>query len=77
MTLPRLEAIFDRWERVPPITVSVAGIADSLGVKFKSLGGWRRKRDAGGGDLQALMADLGASGMGARSSKEKPEWLTT
>lgn len=69
MTLPRFEAICGHWKRVPPIAVTTALIAQSLGA-------WKPdapppKAAPTQGDLQGLVDMLGGAGF----SREKPEWL--
>lgn len=34
MTLPKLNALIERWKIVPPLSAAVAGIAAFLGVTF-------------------------------------------
>jgi hypothetical protein len=36
MTLPRLDAVLTRWEKVPPLSVTVLRIADVAGVERPS-----------------------------------------
>lgn len=66
MTIPRMEAISRRWQRIPPLSVLVANIAAALG--------WQPPNEpAGDGNIQELV-DLMGSGSFAT---EKPAWLTT
>lgn len=65
MTLPRFDAIAKHWERIPPLSVSVAGIAAALGVE-------RKARPSAGQDMGEL-AGLVGSGF----TSEIPEWLKT
>lgn len=38
MTIPKLIALIARWKIVPPLAVTLAGIASALGVEMKSKG---------------------------------------
>lgn len=76
MTLPRLEAVVARWQQTPPLSVSVAAIAEAVGVEFKKGPApqqqQRSVRPAKKQSPQALFDLLGgAAGIGS----EKPEWL--
>lgn len=64
MTLPRMEAIAKHWEKIPPLSVSLAGIAAALGVKREE------KKDESQQNLDELAAIFG--GVSGR-----PEWLKT
>lgn len=64
MTLPRMEAIAKRWETVPPLSVSVAGIAAALGIKREP-----KKTVAEEQNIDELAALFGGI-------SRKPEWLT-
>lgn len=72
MTLPRLAVIAERWERVPPLSVSVACIAQALGAKP---GRSSSKRDdaANEGSMDELMSIMGGGVNGFNS--ELPQWL--
>jgi hypothetical protein len=70
MTLPRMEAVLKRWEQIPPLSVSLAGIAATLGVPRPSGG----SKQARGKNRQSLFDDLRAAGV---KPGKKPEWLTT
>jgi hypothetical protein len=60
-----MAAIVKRWEVVPPLSVSIAGIAAALGVKRPE------KAAAQQGNMEELAGMLGTTlGQG------KPEWLT-
>ncbi len=65
MTLPRYEAIAEHWEKVPPLSVSAAAIAQAMGVKREAP---KRKGEQ---DLQGLFETLGGAGF----KTEKPTWL--
>lgn len=70
MTLPRYEAVCAHWERVPPISVSAAAIAASMGVKRQKVGkgAGEQERTA---NRQGLFDMLGGAGF----KSETPEWL--
>ena len=65
MTLPRMAAILNHWELTPPVAVSLAGIAASLGVKMEP----KKSAAENASELQEL---LGVPGIVAG----RPEWLT-
>lgn len=65
MTVPRLNAIAERWKLCPPLSVSVAAVAASLGVPI----GQKTPQQ---GDLQSLVDTLGSVGL----NQGMPEWLT-
>lgn len=64
MTLPRMAAISKHWEQVPPVSITLAGIAAALGVKKPEKANVQQ-------DMSALMGELGGMLKGG-----KPEWLT-
>lgn len=65
MTLPRMAAIAKRWEEVPPLSISIAGIAAALGVKKPEKAAMQQQ------NMEELAGMLGSTlGQG------KPEWLT-
>ena len=63
MTLPRMGAIAKRWEIVPPLSVSVAGIAMALGIKREP----KKEAEQNVDELAALFGGI----------SRKPEWQTT
>lgn len=66
--MQRVEAITKRWETIPPLSVSVATVAASMGVKFG-----KEQPAETENNLQELADAVGAAGM----SSELPSWLTT
>lgn len=58
-----MEAIAKRWDAIPPLAVSLAGIAAALGVKRES-----------GKDVEQNMEELAAA-LGGIS--RRPEWQMT
>ena len=62
MTLPRLEAVMRRWQRIPPPGVSSACLARAWGMEQP-----KAARDKG--DFDELMSSFGGA------SKEVPAWL--
>jgi hypothetical protein len=63
MTLPRMEAVIKRWETVPPLSVSVAGIAAALGIKHEPKKAPEQNMD----ELMSLMGGV----------SRRPEWQKT
>jgi len=76
-------AFMNRWEEIPPLSVSVAMIATGLGAKFGKKTKIQKPRqglpeaqgapesiEMGEDALQGLLAAFGGS-------SEKPSWLTT
>lgn len=60
-----MSAISKHWEIVPPLSVSIAGIAAALGVK----------KPEKAGSSQQNMEEL-AGMLGTTLQQGKPEWLT-
>lgn len=70
MTLPRLTAISERWAHVPPLSVTVAGIASALGLRLESSDGKRKLKD------ETSFEDFVEQMIGAGMKQEgTPEWL--
>lgn len=65
MTMPRMMAVLKRWEVVPPLSISIAGIASALGIVKREPSRLEDKEQ----DFSELIGVLGVS-------KGKPEWLT-
>lgn len=65
VTLPMVETIYKRWQRVPPVSASLAAIVRSLGGKSTT----EQKNDAQNFDkLQMAVAQMGFG-------EGKPQWL--
>jgi len=62
MTLSRMEAVAKHWEKVPPVSVSLAAIAAVLGVK-------REEKQEAAGNIEELAGLFGGV-------SRRPEWLT-
>lgn len=73
MTLPRLAVIAERWQRVPPLSVSVSCIAQAMGAKLATpAGGKVVDQAASDGNLDDLVAMMGGTG---GFGTELPAWL--
>jgi len=64
MTLPRMESVMKHWDKIPPVSVTLAGIAAALGVKREE------KKEVDAGNIEELARLFGGV------SKGRPEWLT-
>jgi hypothetical protein len=69
MTLPRWEVICKHWERIPPLSISVAAIGDRMGVTRP------KPRAQADQDKQANRQGLFDMLGGAGFSTETPAWL--
>jgi hypothetical protein len=67
MTLPRMAAISKHWDKIPPLSISLAGIAMALGVK--------KPEKMTAEKAQSSMDEL-LGMMGGQLAEGKPEWLT-
>jgi len=67
VTLPMVDAVFKRWQRVPPLSMSVSAIVHALGGKTTS----EEKKDKQ--DFHEIQSSLAGLGFVTGS---KPEWLT-
>lgn len=77
MTIPRFVAICAHWQKVPPVAVSAARIAEALGVKVapapaSSTAGLQDEKERAA-SRQALVDMIGGAGGGVNT--EMPEWL--
>lgn len=73
MTLPRWERIVERWNKVPPLAVSVAAIAEVLGVEREPTKTPAPHRD--GKPEQDFTALFDMFGMTPGFAQGKPQWL--
>ena len=71
MTLPRLEAITERWKRIPPVSVTVAGIGVDLGMKLETRQNSKTTRIKDETSFADFMASMGAVGS---FEGKTPEW---
>lgn len=71
MTLPRYAAICEHWDRVPPLAISAAAIAASMGVKREKAKAAADEQEQAN-NRQGLFDMLGGA---AGFKTETPEWL--
>jgi len=80
MTIPRLEALYRQWDKVPPLSVSVACIAYAMGMERKTPTTISSASSVKAGcevdNIQGFVGALGLIG-NVQKLEKTPEWLKT